>query len=296
MKVSGMNVLVFAFLIGVGPSAGVSNEEEEPLMPDMPDPDTASGMPESEEAALTEEHMRGIHKRLDADGNGKVSLAELMAFAKNMESIFALQRAPDILEEIDADGDGKLSLDEILEREDAWMEDEEDIEDEAERVAARHALEANKFAAADKNGDKLLEVSEVAAMFFPDVSDEVTKVVVDHSVKNKDKNGDGVLNFEEFWHSTGAGDMEDDDEQKALDMEEFSALDLNGDGLLSSSELHYAESGTHTAEKVLKTLFLVDTDKDEHITAEELATERQQLAGTAAYYRIVGWLSHHGEL
>lgn len=61
------------------------------------------------------------------------------------------------------------------------------------------ALEKAKFKAADADGDDLLNLQEMASLFYLETSPAVLDVVVRDTLKLKDKNKDGVLNVKEFW-------------------------------------------------------------------------------------------------
>ena len=79
----------------------------------------------------------------------------------------------------------------------------------------RHAMETAKFHAADANHDQLLDKAEMASLFFPETNSAVLDVVAQHTMKAKDKDGDGSLSFKEFVETP------DDDE---IDVEDWPGL------------------------------------------------------------------------
>ncbi|KAK2995617.1 hypothetical protein RJ640_020253 [Escallonia rubra] len=64
---------------------------------------------------LSEEDLRGLLKRFDTDGNGKLSKNELKVAFHSLGLHFSGWRAGRALRRADADGDGQISEDEMLE-------------------------------------------------------------------------------------------------------------------------------------------------------------------------------------
>jgi len=196
-----------------------------------------------EEEMLTDEQLRALHQKFDQDGNGKVSLAEIMAFASEMGRSIAARDISAILEEIDLDKDGKLSLEEHLT--DIENQAEGGDEEEKQEMRNRKRIEEDKFMAADVNQDKVLDVDEVASLFYPETHEGVLAVTVAETMRQKDRNQDGKLSPREFWEVEGTGeDAELTEEEK----QDFAKLDLNGDGVIDMSELRLWESGKSSVE------------------------------------------------
>lgn len=68
------------------------------------------------------------------------------------------------------------------------------------------ALEMEKFQAADVDQDQLLNPTEMVSLFNFETSPAVLDVVVQNTLKSKDRNHDGVLSAKEFWE-IGAGEQ-----------------------------------------------------------------------------------------
>merc|ERR1712032_1634179 len=137
--------------------------------------------------------------------------------------------------------------------------------------------------------DGVLDAGEQRGLFFPETHDGVLDIVVKEAMRQKDKDGDGKLNGKEFW----------DTEQSASEDEssEFAQLDKNNDGFIDAEELRPWESGRfHTEDSMQKMFDVVDKDRDMHVTAEELAAARKNLASTDASfanYHFLEWAQHH---
>jgi len=243
-----------------------------------------------EEDTLTADQLRKLHAKFDGNGDGRVSLSEVMAFAENVGKAIAGKDIGAILEEIDTSKDGKLSLDEHIND----IHNQADGGDEAEMKELEHrkGVETAKFKAADTNRDGFLDKTELPALFYPETHEGVLDVTVAETMRQKDLNHDGKLTPKEFWESDqmDGDDADLSDEEKA----DFARLDTNGDGALDQRELRSWESGRFHTEDAIKKLFdASDKDSDLHLTADELAQARDQIAASDAQYHLIEWAEHH---
>merc|ERR1719382_1427895 len=102
-------------------------------------------------------------------------------------------------------------------------------------------------------------------------------------MRQKDTDRNGKLNPKEFWEADAADG--DDGELSEEEQADFAKLDLDGDGVLSMDELRMWESVMFHTEEAMKKLFeLADKDSDMHMTADELAEAREQIAASDAQY------------
>merc|ERR1712029_726564 len=104
------------------------------------------------------------------------------------------------------------------------------------------------------------------------MNEAVLEVTAKATLNKKDTDKDGLLTPKEFvWDDPAEG--EDLPEISEDDQEEFLELDKDGSGKLDIEELKAWESGRfHTEESIKKLFEIADTDRDMHITAEELDT------------------------
>merc|ERR1719240_2413846 len=102
---------------------GGSNEEDEGGELDDTDLDDLSGnaglddldVEDEDFASMPLHKIRLLHKAVDADGDNRTSLGELLQFSDNVHNETIKQIVPELLDMLDHIKDGKLSLDEILE-------------------------------------------------------------------------------------------------------------------------------------------------------------------------------------
>lgn len=86
------------FLVWIATLSSVISQEED----EMPDDQDIS------EEAMSPEQLRALHAKFDQNGDGKVSLSEVLDFARHMSKAIAGKDVSAILEEIDTDKDGNL--------------------------------------------------------------------------------------------------------------------------------------------------------------------------------------------
>jgi Ca2+-binding EF-hand superfamily protein len=240
--------------------------------------------------SLTPDQLRKLHTKLDLNGDGRASSAEVLDYANNMGVQIAKKDIGSILEEIDMDKDGALSFEEHMKDIDSQADGADD--EELRELAQRKDLEAEKFKAADDNGDGKLHSHELPGLFYPETHEKVLEITVRETLGQKDLDKDGRLSPREFWE---ADELEGDDVDLAdEEIEDFKMLDTNSDGFLNLDELRLWESGQfHTGQAMKKMFEIADKDGDGHITADELAATREALAGSDAQYHLIEWAEHH---
>jgi len=241
--------------------------------------------------SLTSEQMRGMHAKIDVDKDGKISLAEVISYSKAMRKIIAKKDIHTVIDEMDGDKDGKLSLPELLKDMEQWGEEGE--EDKAQG-AKRKDLETAKFRAADNDGNGLLDQEELPGLFYPETHEGVLAMTAASTLKSKDTDGNGELTPKEFWEGDNVGgeDMSISEEEQA----DFAKLDIDNSGTLNLQELKAWESGGFHTEEAMKKLFeLADADHDMMVTADELDSARELIAGSDAQYHLMEW-SEQSEL
>lgn len=255
---------------------------------DMDEPD--------QQDALSAEQLHGIHQKIDANGDGRASMGEVLTFSDSVRRQIAVTDIKTVLNEIDLDKDGKLSLEEFLE--DTGDDDDDQQEpEEVERKETHRKVESAKFAAADTDKDGLLDAEELPSVFFPETHDGVLSLVAKHALQERDQDGDGLLTLQEFWD----GDSLEEEEELVIESEQeaFRKLDADSSGKLDVYELKAWESGRFHIEEAMKSLFeLADQDGDKHVTAEELVAAREQIAESTSSYEdahahLAEWARHY---
>eukprot|EP00746_Dinoflagellata_sp_MGD_P139956 gnl/MRDRNA2_/MRDRNA2_73293_c0_seq1.p1 gnl/MRDRNA2_/MRDRNA2_73293_c0~~gnl/MRDRNA2_/MRDRNA2_73293_c0_seq1.p1 ORF type:complete len:333 (+),score=108.92 gnl/MRDRNA2_/MRDRNA2_73293_c0_seq1:107-1105(+) len=252
---------------------------------------------------ISHDDMMKLHSAFDYDGDGKVSMSEVLKFASTLHKEAAKKNVDSSLKQLDTSGDGQLSLEEVLAGVDMQSNEEEQEVHERDPAAkekwqmeaeARKQFEIEKFQAADVDSDGVLTKEELSHFFHPGTHHESLKLMALDTLKRRDKDGNGKLSESEFLQ------LQDDDEEALQEhewteghKEEFRKLDKDGDGHLDVHELMPWESGMSHVEHAMTRLFEhADTDKDGHVSAKELAEAREKIRGSDAHHYLTEWTAH----
>lgn len=233
---------------------------------------------------ISKKALEKLHGRADANGDGKMSMTEVLDFAERMHHIVAKNEIKEILVAMDANKNGKLTLEEF--RASSHHPLSQAAENEVGATDDYDAeLEAETFKAADSDADGELNEAELPGFFYPETNDAVLDLIVADVLKRRDTDGNGVLSAREFWEITD-GDVSESAQK------DFQKFDTDGSGTLSAAEIKHWESGRFHMKESMETLFQVaDIDGDGHVTAVELhkAKENGDLTGTDAGYQMSQW-------
>lgn len=247
-------------------------------------------------ASLTSEQLRTIHGKFDADQNGKASLHEVKSFAQAMSLDIARKQVPKMLTELDTSHDGKISLEEILKDLESISADGEVDEETAKQMSDERLVLTARFEVADANKDGQLDLEEMPAYFWPDTHPGTLTITAEAMLKKMDRDGSGTLSSEEFWESEEHPNFQQLDAEGVEKLEEktFRRLDKNRDGVLDLEEYKVWKSGAFLTEQALHKMFKVsDTNRDMHITADELDRARKRFKKTHVLHHLLEWRDHY---
>jgi len=236
---------------------------------------------------LSSEQMHALHKKIDAKGNGKVSVAEVAEFANKMRRAFAKKQLHNELEEMDTNTDGKVSLEEFLVYFQRGTDDEHQNEGPSKEEQEQFVEDQRQeFKTADKNNDGYVDAEELAHMHHHFINDKVETEMTKIAMKEQDQDGNGELTMEEF------------DETEAQGQGVFSKLDKDGSGTLNQEEFKlWITTGFDSDETAKKLFTTADVDKDGSLTAEEMADAREQIANEdhQVHLFLHEWHEGHGK-
>jgi len=224
--------------------------------------------------------------KLDANGDGSISLDELESTRKNMPAgkSGSADRAQAFLKKLDTNGDGSISKDEfaafqsnMASQVQAMM-----LKYQEQANASPQAESANAqdmFAKIDANGDGSIAPDELSTFLSandPAASGDKTAQLFN----SIDTNGDGKIDKSEIdaflakahGHHRGHGGDKDGDQDSADGVSQsFDVLDTNHDGVVSADELAAGTSGTSSpsSDVLTKLMNAIDQNGDGGISKDE---------------------------
>lgn len=225
------------------------------------------------------DRIRALFPKIDlAPQDGFVSLDELIKWNLDQTKADQLHRSGREMELYDKNRDGLISFEDFMAR-------------RQESHAQGHLLgfrwwNEEHFNASDANGDGFLDKAEFNDFINPSDSEnpKIINLLCKQEITQKDKDGDGKLNFEEYFnglhdHIHGY-DNEDADISHigniTVAKERFSKLDKDNDGFISELELEpvldklYLSERYYARQQALYSISEADKNHDGRLTLEEM--------------------------
>jgi Ca2+-binding EF-hand superfamily protein len=223
----------------------------------------------SKVVAMSSQHMRALHKKMDSDADGKVSMTEITSFAENMRRALAKRELDSIIASKDTDKNGKLNLQEFV----------GDHTDDKEFSEEDRQSKTDDFKSLDTNKDNQIDADELPALFHHYTNEKVEVMLTGIAMKGKDLDGNGVLTLEEFYDHMRPGEPDETFHISQEDRDVFKKLDTDSSKTLNAEELKAWESGSfHTAEAMTQLIEGADADGDKQVTADEMDNAREKIA------------------
>uniref|UniRef100_A0ACD5XG23 Uncharacterized protein n=1 Tax=Avena sativa TaxID=4498 RepID=A0ACD5XG23_AVESA len=132
--------------------------------------------------------MERVFRKFDANGDGRISRQELAALFQSVGHAATDDELSRMMAEADADGDGFISLDEFAALNATVSGDDAAVEEDL-----RHA-----FKVFDADGSGAISAAELARVLRGLGEKATTVSQCRRMIEGVDKNGDGLINFEEF--------------------------------------------------------------------------------------------------
>ncbi|XP_057316374.1 uncharacterized protein LOC130657408 isoform X2 [Hydractinia symbiolongicarpus] len=160
-----------------------SEEEEEVVEIEEPVIDEAA---EAEFRRRVMEELQESFKLFDINGDGKISLHELISVMNSVGAGVSMEDAQEILELVDEDGDGEISFEEF----------KKVMHEKMVQGTVEEDLQA-AFQVFDADNDGFISPSEVQSLFLK-LGEMITINEAADIMQTCDLNQDGLIDFEEF--------------------------------------------------------------------------------------------------
>merc|ERR1719343_807883 len=134
----------------------------------------------------------------------------MLFYNDDVTKVISRNHADHMIENMDRDKDGKMSREELMGKKD-------------------DPHEAQIFALADEDKDGKLDRTELGYLLFFETHPEVFEATAKKGFKDKDKDGDGKVSYEEFERVHHKGRLDEAPDN-------YKALDKNSDGHLDHDE------------------------------------------------------------
>ncbi|XP_045896224.1 calumenin-A-like [Micropterus dolomieu] len=178
-----------------------------------------------------------IAEKIDGNKDGFISEEELKVWIKSAQKKHIYDSVEHQWKDFDVNGDGLISWEEYKNvTYGSYLDDPQaDAEYNYTHMMAR---DERRFRVADVNGDMSADKQEFTAFLHPEDHGHMKDVVVQETMEDIDKNGDGFIDLKEYIGDMyTAEDEEEDPEWVASERQQFSEFrDKNKDGKMDKEE------------------------------------------------------------
>uniref|UniRef100_A0A7G3AW35 Reticulocalbin-3 n=1 Tax=Lutzomyia longipalpis TaxID=7200 RepID=A0A7G3AW35_LUTLO len=225
-------------------------------------------------------------QKMDLNSDGFVDRHELKAWILRSFKMLSQEEANDRFQDVDEDNDGLVTWKEYL-KDTYGMESDNEAIQSLEQIIEEESklIEEDKvmFKAADKDGDGFLTPDEFVVFLSPEEHPEMLPLILEQTLREKDLNGDGKVDFKEF---VGDSAKHHDKEWLISEKEKFdSEFDKDGDGVLNGNEIlsWVVPSNEDVATDEVQHLFASsDDDHDDRLSYEEIISNYDTFVGSEA--------------
>lgn len=227
--------------------------------------------------------------RMDLNHDEFVDRHELKAWILRSFKSLLEEESTDRFEDIDTDGNDIITWEEYyadtygMESDDDDEDSERQFDPTKEEEKRLIADDKEMFAAADSNKDGKLDAIEFVQFMSPEEFPQMFSVVLNQTLRNKDINGDGKIDFQEY---AAEQSRNHDKEWLITEKDRFdNDFDKDGDGYLNGNEVlsWILPSNDEVAEDEVDHLFVsADDDHDDRLSYREIIDKYDIFVGSEA--------------
>ncbi|XP_030295092.1 calumenin-A [Sparus aurata] len=225
-----------------------------------------------------------IVDKIDNNNDGFVAEDELKVWIKAAQKKHIFDSVEQQWKDFDMNNDGLISWDEY--KNVTYGSYLEDPQTESEyNYTHMMSRDERRFKVADTNGDMIADKQEFTAFLHPEDHEHMRSIVVQETIEDIDKNGDGFIDLQEY-----IGDMftsEDNEEEPewvVAERQQFSEFrDKNNDGKMDKEETMdwiLPSDYDHAEAEAKHLLHESDANKDGKLTKKEILDKYDVFVGS----------------
>lgn len=225
-----------------------------------------------------------IVDKIDTNKDGFISEDELKVWIKNAQKRHVYNSVEHQWKDFDTNNDNLISWEEYKNvTYGSYLEDPQtDTEYNYTHMMQR---DERRFRAADRNGDMIADKLEFTAFLHPEDHEHMREIVVQETMEDIDKNGDGFIDLQEYIGDMYASeDGEEDPEWVATERQQFSEFrDKNNDGKMDKEETLdwiLPSDYDHAEAEAKHLLHESDTNQDGKLTKKEILDKYDVFVGS----------------
>ncbi|XP_037111189.1 calumenin-B-like [Syngnathus acus] len=233
----------------------------------------------------SKERLGMLVERIDEDKDGFVTEEEMKKWIKHAQKRWIYEDVDRQWKTHDLDQDGKVSWEEYKNATYGYILDEPEPDDD---FSYRQMMvrDERRFKMADQDGDQKATKEEFTAFIHPEEFDHMKDIVVIETMEDIDKNGDGLIDLDEY-----IGDMYNEEgttepEWVKTEREQFSEFrDKNKDGKMDRDETRdwiLPNDYDHAEAEAKHLVHESDTNKDGVLTKDEIVDKYDLFVGSQA--------------
>ncbi|XP_061829784.1 reticulocalbin-3 isoform X1 [Nerophis lumbriciformis] len=250
----------------------------------------------------SKDRLAKIVDRIDTNKDGFVNHAELHYWIKHRQRSYINDNVNKHWKDYDKNQDDKIAWEEYKNTTYGYYLGEEfdDVDDKA-TYKSMLTRDERRFRMADRDGDGIATREEFTAFLHPEEFDYMRDLVVQETIEDIDKNGDGKIDLYEY-----IGDMytpedgESEPEWVQTEKKHFTEMrDANKDGHMDSSEVaHWILPGEvdHADNEAKHLIHETDNNQDEKMSKKEILANWNMFVGSQATNYGEDLTKRHDEL
>ncbi|XP_078286821.1 reticulocalbin-3 isoform X2 [Rhinoraja longicauda] len=238
----------------------------------------------------SKERLGKIVDLIDHDQDGLVTADELTVWIKRAQNRYIDDNVKKNWNEYDGNQDGQISWEEYRNVTYGFHADEafSDVSNDDDKISYRKMLrrDVRRFEKADKDGNQLATREEFTAFLHPEEFDYMKAIVVQETIEDIDKDGDGLVDVKEYigdMYTAEEGEQEPDWVKN--EQEQFKQYrDINKDGKMDMSEVErwiLPNDYDHSMAEAKHLIHESDKDQDGKLSKQEFLEDYNKFVGSA---------------